>query len=217
MRRAPIGNRRVTQIRREAMHDPSSYRACAPRRCAIGQIDTAPAVLLPAHDPQEWLRRDHGDSSIGAERQQIVIAADDILSAGGERASDDLVVVGVARHRALCRRRVFDDAGEIKEIGAERLRHLRCVAVVGLGSAVANEGSQGLGDDVGRKVEFDFALGDEPQQLVRNSSRLMAGKEGADQHARVEYDANHACGRRAGLAWSPLHTRRSPPPPARSV
>ena len=45
----------------------------------------------------------------------------------------------------------------------------------------------------------------------------MAGKEGADQHARVEYDANHACGRRAGLAWSPLRTRRSRPPPARSV
>jgi hypothetical protein len=52
------------------------------------------------------------------------------------------------------------------------------------------------------------------QEFSRNSSGLMAGKEGADQHARVEYGANHACGQRSGLAWSPLRTRRSRPPPA---
>ena len=32
---------------------------------------------------------------------------------------------------------------------------------------ITHEGGQGLGDDVRRKVEFDFACCDEPQQLVR--------------------------------------------------
>lgn len=130
----------------------------------------------------------------------MVIAADDVLGAGGEPASDDRVVVGVARHRAGRRGRIFDDAGEIEQIGAERLRHLRRVAVVGLGSALAHEGRQGLGDNVGRKVGFDIALGDEPQQRVRNSSRLIAARAG--EKGRLEFQ------RSIGTPAAPLESWR---------
>jgi hypothetical protein len=76
----------------------------------------------PPARPRVWLRRDDLDSGISAERQQVPIAADDIFSAGGEGAGDDLVVIGVARRRAGRWRRVIDDAGETEKVGAERRR-----------------------------------------------------------------------------------------------
>jgi hypothetical protein len=49
---------------------------------------------------EEFLGRNDADAGIVAEREQIAIAADDILDARGDSASDDLVVVRVAWNSA---------------------------------------------------------------------------------------------------------------------
>ncbi len=80
-------------------------------------FDSSPLRLLP-RDPEERLGSEDRHTAVAADRQQVMVAADDVLSRGGNRAGDDLVVVRIPRHSSRRRRRIVDDRGECQEVDA---------------------------------------------------------------------------------------------------
>jgi hypothetical protein len=74
---------------------------------------------------QEPLRFDHDDPLVLSERQQVFVPRHDVVGAGGKRASNDFVIVGIANHLEL--RNINHNRCEFRKTFAKF--HHRCIRI----------------------------------------------------------------------------------------
>lgn len=117
--------------------------------------------------------REDRDSLIAAERLQVIVARDDEIGAGGERAGEDRCVIGIAKPR-LFDRSGFDGFGDLP-VARDDLGGAEVLLAELLSELGAAEDAGELGEERFGGEEFEAAFARELDQPLRGATPKQGG------------------------------------------